>query len=114
MRKLPEIGPLLVPTLVQVAFANVGTWLSTLVRLAGIVLLILVVAWVFTPKRAADVNPRGPSSSSSYPSLESSPYAVQAGPARPEGPRTMDQTSAQTGRAAQTSADAAPGGSGND
>ena len=108
MRELPQLGPLLVPTLVDIILASAGHWFAGLLRLGLLVSLILVPVWVWHSKPAADVSSPSPSHFSKYMSLEASPYRVQARPAKPGGTRPMFTKSAPTGGPVQASADAAP------
>src|SRR6516162_2658815 len=106
MRKLPQIGPLIVPTVLDTLFANVGHWFSRLLRLAVLVLIILVPIWLANSRRVDDVSPRGPSSSSKYLSLESSPFAVPTGQAR-AGEQAVDSAAETTSGSVPNSIDEA-------
>jgi hypothetical protein len=58
MRKLPYIGPLLVPTVADILLTSIGH----LFRPALILSLVLVPIFLLTPKRATPDGPREPSS----------------------------------------------------
>jgi hypothetical protein len=114
MRKLPQIGPLIVPTVLDTLFANLGHWFSGLLRIAVLVLIILVPISLANSRRVDDMSASGPSSSSKYLSLESSPFAVPAGQARAGEKQAVDSAAGPTSGSVPNSVDAATRGPRND
>jgi hypothetical protein len=110
MRKLPHIGPLIVPTILDTLFANVGHWLSELPRFALLVSLIVVPIWLVNSKWVNDVNPSGHSNYSRHLSLESSPIAIPASKTKPDENQIAGSAAEPTSGSVPNSVDAAPHG----
>ena len=102
MRKLPQFGPLIVPTLVEIVLANVGGWFAGLFRLALFVALILASTWLFNSGRGTNAPAHQSSSFTKYLTPAPSPSVVPSDPLSAGAKRTTDT-------AAGPSSVAAPG-----
>jgi hypothetical protein len=114
MRKLPQIGPLLVPTLADILLASLVRLFSGGLQLALLVLLILGPILLLSPKRITDVGPREPSSFAKRLSVESPPSVVPTEPADADEKRNLESRAAPTGGRVPNSTEAARGGSGDE